>query len=232
MVTSAVWWVMVSAAASFLHSCTRRSVQKSGVAFKKTTAHPVQCVCSLARLQDCRSAQVKSCHLLHFCPYSFDWNRFINMVWAFSWVFFCNSHCRSESVFVWPVALAHSVSGSRVLTRQYPYLLYVLFLVAVGLSRIFILAHFPHQVICWHLDRSVWGHKDSSLDASSMLNSKTPNHPWWCVTWHYNHLADALTTSDMQKQDLAIPFHHNTICTTLYGFLCKLRKGTVDSADS
>ncbi|KAJ8284470.1 hypothetical protein COCON_G00033200 [Conger conger] len=58
MVTSAVWWVMVSAAASFLHSCTR----------------------------------------------------------------------------------------SRLLMAV-PYLLYVLFLVAVGLSRIFILAHFPHQVI-------------------------------------------------------------------------------------
>lgn len=28
-----------------------------------------------------------------------------------------------------------------------PYLLYVVMLVAVGISRIFILAHFPHQVI-------------------------------------------------------------------------------------
>lgn len=34
-----------------------------------------------------------------------------------------------------------------VLLSAAPYLLYVLLLVAVGLSRIFILAHFPHQVI-------------------------------------------------------------------------------------
>lgn len=28
-----------------------------------------------------------------------------------------------------------------------PYLVYVLMLVAIGLSRVFILAHFPHQVV-------------------------------------------------------------------------------------
>lgn len=37
-------------------------------------------------------------------------------------------------------------ASSMVLSAT-PYLLYVLMLVAVGVSRIFILAHFPHQVI-------------------------------------------------------------------------------------
>lgn len=37
--------------------------------------------------------------------------------------------------------------GSSVVLSAVPYLLYVVMLVAVGLSRIFILAHFPHQVV-------------------------------------------------------------------------------------
>lgn len=37
--------------------------------------------------------------------------------------------------------------GSSVVLSAAPYLLYVVMLVAVGISRIFILAHFPHQVI-------------------------------------------------------------------------------------
>ncbi|XP_007239808.3 glucose-6-phosphatase 3 isoform X2 [Astyanax mexicanus] len=40
----------------------------------------------------------------------------------------------------------HSRTGSKVLAAI-PYLFYTLLLVVVGLSRIFILAHFPHQVI-------------------------------------------------------------------------------------
>ncbi|XP_042562787.1 glucose-6-phosphatase 3-like, partial [Clupea harengus] len=40
----------------------------------------------------------------------------------------------------------HSRTGSK-LAAAVPYLFYSLVLVAVGLSRIFILAHFPHQVI-------------------------------------------------------------------------------------
>lgn len=40
----------------------------------------------------------------------------------------------------------HSRTGSKVLAAI-PYLFYALLLAAVGLSRIFILAHFPHQVI-------------------------------------------------------------------------------------
>lgn len=39
------------------------------------------------------------------------------------------------------------MSVSSVALSAIPYLLYVGMLVAVGLSRIFILAHFPHQVI-------------------------------------------------------------------------------------
>ncbi|XP_036398853.1 glucose-6-phosphatase 3 [Megalops cyprinoides] len=44
----------------------------------------------------------------------------------------------------------HSRTRSRLL-RAVPYLLYLLVLVAVGLSRIFILAHFPHQVVAGSL---------------------------------------------------------------------------------
>uniref|UniRef100_A0A8C2JNI5 Glucose-6-phosphatase n=1 Tax=Cyprinus carpio TaxID=7962 RepID=A0A8C2JNI5_CYPCA len=40
----------------------------------------------------------------------------------------------------------HTRTGSKVLAAV-PYLLYAVFLACVGLSRIFILAHFPHQVI-------------------------------------------------------------------------------------
>ncbi|KAM6964341.1 glucose-6-phosphatase 3 [Tautogolabrus adspersus] len=46
----------------------------------------------------------------------------------------------------------HSVVVSAV-----PYLLYVLMLVAVGLSRIFILAHFPHQVIAGSITGFILG---------------------------------------------------------------------------
>lgn len=44
-----------------------------------------------------------------------------------------------------------------VLLSALPYLLYVLLLVAVGLSRIFILAHFPHQVIAGSITGFVLG---------------------------------------------------------------------------
>lgn len=40
----------------------------------------------------------------------------------------------------------HTRTGSKILAAV-PYLLYAVFLACVGLSRIFILAHFPHQVI-------------------------------------------------------------------------------------
>lgn len=43
------------------------------------------------------------------------------------------------------------LSVSSVVLSAVPYLLYVAMLVAVGLSRIFILAHFPHQVIAGSL---------------------------------------------------------------------------------
>lgn len=40
-----------------------------------------------------------------------------------------------------------SVCVCSVALSAVPYLAYVLMLVAVGLSRVFILAHFPHQVV-------------------------------------------------------------------------------------
>ncbi|XP_063259786.1 glucose-6-phosphatase 3 [Prinia subflava] len=62
-----------------------------------------------------------------------------------------SGHCMILGAGLWPIvtALSHGVarySHSRAL-RLLPFLLYVLLLVAMGLSRIFVLAHFPHQVV-------------------------------------------------------------------------------------
>lgn len=53
-----------------------------------------------------------------------------------------NPKQEQNSIFLFLLPSVPSVALSAV-----PYLLYVGMLVAVGLSRIFILAHFPHQVI-------------------------------------------------------------------------------------
>lgn len=45
-----------------------------------------------------------------------------------------------------PPCLAPPAPSSRLL-RLIPFLIYALLLVAMGLSRIFVLAHFPHQVV-------------------------------------------------------------------------------------
>ncbi|KAJ8264602.1 hypothetical protein GJAV_G00151170 [Gymnothorax javanicus] len=62
-----------------------------------------------------------------------------------------SGHAMVTSAVWWVMVSAaasflQSQTGSRLLAAV-PYLLYVLLLTAVGLSRIFILAHFPHQVI-------------------------------------------------------------------------------------
>ncbi|XP_076856888.1 glucose-6-phosphatase 3 [Brachyhypopomus gauderio] len=62
-----------------------------------------------------------------------------------------SGHAMVTAAVWWVVASSltsflHSRSGSKVLATL-PYLLYTVLLGVVGLSRIFILAHFPHQVI-------------------------------------------------------------------------------------
>ncbi|XP_074873357.1 glucose-6-phosphatase 3 [Carettochelys insculpta] len=62
-----------------------------------------------------------------------------------------SGHCMITGAALWPVvtsltALASRHSKSR-LVKLAPFMAYFLLLLAVGLSRIFILAHFPHQVL-------------------------------------------------------------------------------------
>ncbi|XP_067397171.1 glucose-6-phosphatase 3 [Emydura macquarii macquarii] len=62
-----------------------------------------------------------------------------------------SGHCMITGAALWPIvtaftALATRHSNSR-LVRLTPFMIYFLLLLTVGLSRIFILAHFPHQVL-------------------------------------------------------------------------------------
>uniref|UniRef100_A0A8C8SHU4 Glucose-6-phosphatase 3 n=1 Tax=Pelusios castaneus TaxID=367368 RepID=A0A8C8SHU4_9SAUR len=62
-----------------------------------------------------------------------------------------SGHCMITGAALWPIvtaltALAARHSSSR-LVRLTPFMVYFFLLLAVGLSRIFILAHFPHQVV-------------------------------------------------------------------------------------
>ncbi|XP_010161100.2 glucose-6-phosphatase 3, partial [Antrostomus carolinensis] len=62
-----------------------------------------------------------------------------------------SGHCMITGAALWPLvtalrALAARYSGSWVVTLI-PLATYALLLLAVGLSRVFVLAHFPHQVI-------------------------------------------------------------------------------------
>ncbi|NXK70722.1 G6PC3 phosphatase, partial [Sylvietta virens] len=72
-----------------------------------------------------------------------------------------SGHCMILGAALWPVvtALSRGVSRStqsRVL-RLSPFLVYILLLVAMGLSRIFVLAHFPHQVVAGSLAGAALG---------------------------------------------------------------------------
>ncbi|XP_041282171.1 glucose-6-phosphatase 3 isoform X1 [Onychostruthus taczanowskii] len=62
-----------------------------------------------------------------------------------------SGHCMILGAALWPIVTALSKALSRYtrsrLLRLIPFLLYILLLVAMGLSRVFVLAHFPHQVI-------------------------------------------------------------------------------------
>ncbi|XP_064589420.1 glucose-6-phosphatase 3 isoform X1 [Zonotrichia leucophrys gambelii] len=70
-----------------------------------------------------------------------------------------SGHCMILGAALWPVVTALSEEVSRCsrsrLLRLLPFLLYLLLLAAMGLSRIFVLAHFPHQVISGSLAGSL-----------------------------------------------------------------------------
>ncbi|NXR34969.1 G6PC3 phosphatase, partial [Zosterops hypoxanthus] len=62
-----------------------------------------------------------------------------------------SGHCMILGAALWPIVTALSKGMSRYTQsralRLIPFLVYILLLVAMGLSRVFVLAHFPHQVV-------------------------------------------------------------------------------------
>ncbi|NXY54250.1 G6PC3 phosphatase, partial [Callaeas wilsoni] len=62
-----------------------------------------------------------------------------------------SGHCMILGAALWPLVTALttrvSMCTQRRVLRLIPFLVYILLLVAMGLSRIFVLAHFPHQVV-------------------------------------------------------------------------------------
>ncbi|NWH81128.1 G6PC3 phosphatase, partial [Piaya cayana] len=78
-----------------------------------------------------------------------------------------SGHCMITGAGLWPLvstltALASTHSRSSVV-KLVPFTAYVLLLVTVGLSRIFVLAHFPHQVVGGILAGAVLGWRLQSL---------------------------------------------------------------------
>nr|XP_033775242.1 glucose-6-phosphatase 3 isoform X2 [Geotrypetes seraphini]XP_033775243.1 glucose-6-phosphatase 3 isoform X2 [Geotrypetes seraphini]XP_033775244.1 glucose-6-phosphatase 3 isoform X2 [Geotrypetes seraphini] len=80
-----------------------------------------------------------------------------------------SGHCMITGAALWSVAAALSAYMSHCsqscLVKFTPFVLYFLFLLAVGVSRIFILAHFPHQVAAGIVVGAILGH---------VLNSQVP----------------------------------------------------------
>ncbi|NXY26093.1 G6PC3 phosphatase, partial [Atrichornis clamosus] len=72
-----------------------------------------------------------------------------------------SGHCMILGAALWPLvtALTRQVSlcSQRRALRLIPFLVYALLLVAMGLSRIFVLAHFPHQVVTGSLAGAALG---------------------------------------------------------------------------
>ncbi|NXF14216.1 G6PC3 phosphatase, partial [Smithornis capensis] len=62
-----------------------------------------------------------------------------------------SGHCMIPGAALWPLVVELTaeifIHTQRRVLRMIPFLAYTLFLVAMGLSRIFVLAHFPHQVV-------------------------------------------------------------------------------------
>ncbi|XP_015741373.1 glucose-6-phosphatase 3 [Coturnix japonica] len=62
-----------------------------------------------------------------------------------------SGHCMITGAALWPLVSALTALASRhsksLLLKLIPFTAYMLLLVAVGLSRVYVLAHFPHQVL-------------------------------------------------------------------------------------
>ncbi|NWX14678.1 G6PC3 phosphatase, partial [Aegotheles bennettii] len=62
-----------------------------------------------------------------------------------------SGHCMITGAALWPLVTALTALASRhsrsLVLRLSPFLAYVLLMLALGLSRVFVLAHFPHQVV-------------------------------------------------------------------------------------
>ncbi|NXY00290.1 G6PC3 phosphatase, partial [Centropus bengalensis] len=62
-----------------------------------------------------------------------------------------SGHCMVTGAALWPVVTAltelASTHSRRLAVKLMPFVAYALLLLAVGLSRVFVLAHFPHQVV-------------------------------------------------------------------------------------
>ncbi|XP_014814457.1 PREDICTED: glucose-6-phosphatase 3 [Calidris pugnax] len=72
-----------------------------------------------------------------------------------------SGHCMVTGAALWPLVTALTALASRhsrsLVVKMSPFGAYVLLLLAVGLSRIFVLAHFPHQVVGGILTGAVLG---------------------------------------------------------------------------
>nr|XP_025976799.1 glucose-6-phosphatase 3 [Dromaius novaehollandiae] len=62
-----------------------------------------------------------------------------------------SGHCMISGAALWPLVTALTALASRhsrsAVVKLTPFAAYALLLLAVGLSRVFVLAHFPHQVV-------------------------------------------------------------------------------------
>ncbi|NWS48085.1 G6PC3 phosphatase, partial [Probosciger aterrimus] len=58
-----------------------------------------------------------------------------------------SGHCMVTGAALWPLVAALSARSRSPVLRILPFAAYILLLAAVGLSRVFVLAHFPHQVV-------------------------------------------------------------------------------------
>ncbi|XP_065555465.1 glucose-6-phosphatase 3 [Lathamus discolor] len=79
-----------------------------------------------------------------------------------------SGHCMVMGAALWPLVAALSARSRSPLLRILPFAAYVLLLLAVGLSRVFVLAHFPHQVVTGTMAGALlgWG-----------LQGRTPGSP-------------------------------------------------------
>ncbi|NXK84105.1 G6PC3 phosphatase, partial [Amazona guildingii] len=58
-----------------------------------------------------------------------------------------SGHCMVTGAALWPLVAALSARCRSPALRTLPFAAYILLLAAVALSRVFVLAHFPHQVV-------------------------------------------------------------------------------------